>query len=91
MAAPNPQRPRGSWLSILLVLCAAVLITAGLVFLTLTWFALVVVIAAGIFALAAFHYVVWGWWLSKIVRHEEEEIDSNGNAGRDWPDSTTRP
>jgi len=30
-------------------------------------------VAAGIFLLCGFHYVVWGWWLGAAIKREEEE------------------
>lgn len=34
--------------------------------------ALALLIAVGLFGVPLFHYVVWGWWLSKRLRDEEE-------------------
>src|SRR5580704_16864720 len=82
MAAPIPpsrpqhvEPPRGNWLGILLAAVAGVVIFAGLLFLTGGFLALVLVVGGGVFALAALHYLVWGWWLSKML-YEEEAADN---------------
>ena len=28
--------------------------------------------AGGVFGLAALHYVVWGWWLGRMIRRDVE-------------------
>ena len=33
------------------------------------------IVLGGIIGLIAFHYVVWGWWLSKIIIDEEAAAD----------------
>ena len=69
---PTPPR-RGSLLSIVLALTFAVLLSVGLVVVTMGVFGPVLVVFAGMVALAAFHYFVWGWWLSKAIRRQVEE------------------
>lgn len=64
---------RGSYLSIMLAGVLAAAVFLGLFFLTLGAIGPMVVIGAGVFALAAFHYVVWGWWLSRMIRRDVEE------------------
>ena len=39
-----------------------------------------IVVGGGVFALAAFHYLVWGWWLSEKLYREEAEADSQRRA-----------
>ncbi len=69
---PNPPPPaKGNWLGLLLALGAGLIIFTALAFLTGGFLALVVVVAGGVFGLAALHYVVWGWWLSKLLYEEE--------------------
>lgn len=67
----NPRR--GSYLSLMLAGVLAVAVFLGLFFLTLGAVGPIVAIGAGVFALAAFHYVVWGWWLSRMIQREAEE------------------
>jgi hypothetical protein len=34
-----------------------------------------VIVVAGIFGFAAFHYLVWGWWLSNSIRRNADPRD----------------
>ena len=72
---PNPEssNSRGSLLALVLVLLLAACVTAALVFLTFGYFMLVLLIGAGVFGLAGFHYLVWGWWLTKAIQEEERQ------------------
>lgn len=82
-ATPEPPKSRGCF-SVLLALIVAVLVFAVLFILTSGAVAPAAVAAGAIFGIAAFHYVVWGWWLSGLIRRqveEEEEIqDRNENS-----------
>lgn len=81
MVAPTePTNRQGSWLSVLLACGAGVLICVALVFLTLGHFGPVVLIGAAVFAFGAFHYVVWGWWLGRIIRREVEAEEEDAAA-----------
>lgn len=42
----------------------------------------VLIASGGIFAFAAMHYIVWGWWLGRMI-HEEEQ--NNQQADRSDP------
>ena len=75
MDKPDSEVARGSFLSILLAGLLALAILVGLFFLTLGAVGPMVLIAVGVFALAAFHYLVWGWWLSRYIHDEVEEED----------------
>ena len=71
---PEPPQPKqGSFVSIALALVLAAVLFTGLFFLTLGAVGPILVVAVCVFALAAFHYFVWGWWLSKAIRDEVEE------------------
>ena len=70
---PEPPPKSGSYLSIILAGLLAVAVFIGLFFLTLGAVGPILVIGVGVFALAAFHYVVWGWWLSKLIQQDAEE------------------
>jgi hypothetical protein len=72
-AEADESPPRGSYLSLMLAGVLAVAVFLGLFFLTLGAVGPIVAIGVGVFALAAFHYVVWGWWLSRIIQREAEE------------------
>jgi hypothetical protein len=75
MDKPESEPVQHPLLSILLAGVFGVAILVGLFFLTLGAVGPMVLIAAGVFALAAFHYVVWGWWLSRYIHDEVAEED----------------
>lgn len=80
-APPRPTQPpprRGSWFGVLLAGAVGLFFLVGLLFLTLGYFGPVVLLAAGIFAFALLHYLVWGWWLARAVRDEAAEDDDEG-------------
>jgi len=72
-STPPAPPPQHSWLPLVLVfgLLAFVLamsfMLAGIE-LTLAIVAIVILLGAA----AAFHYVVWGWWLSRYIREDVE-------------------
>ena len=45
---------------------------ASVAFFVGSWFGWMLLIVAGVFAFAAFHYVCWGRWLGKVIREEME-------------------
>ncbi|MFN0050777.1 MAG: hypothetical protein ACKV0T_01210 [Planctomycetales bacterium] len=79
---PAPRRAPSSNSATLLALLGLLLIGGGLlalVALVLPQIAMMVLVIAGVFILpAAFHYLVWGWWLSRINTAEpsaaEEQV-----------------
>jgi predicted membrane channel-forming protein YqfA (hemolysin III family) len=73
MPPPVPEKPRTSIVPLLLAGVLAVMVFAGLFFLTLGWMGPVLLIGMVIFGMGAFHYVVWGWWLSRYIRDDEED------------------
>lgn len=75
MPPPEPRPARKSWLSIVLASVVGLLLFGGLLLMT----ANVAVAVAGAaivcllaFGFAAFHYLVWGWWLGDMIRREAE-------------------
>ena len=52
----------------MMILTALVMLTGG-------YLGLVILVGGGVFAMAAFHYLVWGWWLSESLRREQAEAD----------------
>jgi hypothetical protein len=85
--APPPERPpaRGSWFSILLAAIVGLFLFVGL--LLMTGAAAMVVAGAAVVGLlalgfAAFHYLIWGWWLSGII-HREVAEDEDSEKNRD--------
>lgn len=83
-----PSRPpidtapaRSSFLPIVLALGVLGLVCVGLFFLTGGFFGIVLIIGGGVFALAAVHYLVWGWWLSGIIREDVAAEEQSRNEG----------
>jgi hypothetical protein len=75
-----PSRPsapvtngRGSWLSLFLAALLAGAVGAVLLVLSLGQLLPVIVIGGVIFLATAFHYLVWGWWLGKMIQQEAAE------------------
>jgi hypothetical protein len=79
-AAPQKtERPqRGSWLALLLMFLLAGAVGVVLFVLSLGQLLPILVMGGLIFLVTAFHYVVWGWWLGKMIEREarEEELES---------------
>ena len=70
---PDAQpRAGSSWFAIIFAACLGMGLIVGLMLLALVWSGAVVVIAA-VFGVGIFHYLFWGWWLSKTVRDDEAE------------------
>ena len=83
MEKPEPQeKPRGSWLSIILAASLAIVVSTALVVITFFIFGAVLAVAAGIFGFAALHYVAWGWWLPRMIR-DEDQADHEADERRD--------
>jgi hypothetical protein len=72
---PEQPKPRSSLLPVVLTIGVTLLICTALFFLTSGFFGLVIVMGGAIFAFAAVHYVLWGWWLSKMIRDEVDAED----------------
>lgn len=69
-----PQRSdRHSWLSIVLTVLVAGFLAAALFVLSLGQLLPILAIGSLFFLATAFHYLVWGWWLGKMIRREAEE------------------
>jgi hypothetical protein len=64
------QRP---YLSIVLALLLAAAVFVGLFFLTLGAVGPMLLIAGGVFALVAVNYLVWGWWLGRLIREDADD------------------
>jgi protein-S-isoprenylcysteine O-methyltransferase Ste14 len=75
MPPPEPTPQRGSWLSVVLASMLLLVVCTLLFFLTLGGFGWVMVAGGCVFAFAAFHYLVWGWWLGRVIREDVEAED----------------
>lgn len=78
MNLPEPTRPplpeprRSSPVSIILALVLLLVAATLLTVLTLGYFGPVIPIATAIFLVILLHYFVWGRWLGRIIREEEQ-------------------
>lgn len=77
---PPPQpdfgdKPRGTWWTIALAGLALLFVMTLLSFLTLGYFAPVVFLGLGVFALIGVQYLVWGWFFERIYRQGREHVD----------------
>jgi hypothetical protein len=68
----EPSKPKGC-MGVLMALGLAALVFVGLFMLSGGAVAPAAVIAGIIFGVAAFHYIVWGWWLSGMIRQQVED------------------
>jgi drug/metabolite transporter superfamily protein YnfA len=74
---PDPPAPnRGSLVPILLAILFFSLVSLVLIFLTLGSFGLILLAAGGLFLVAGLHYLVWGWWLGRVIREEESDEEN---------------
>lgn len=69
------EKPRSSAWSIVLAGIALLFIMVGLSFLTLGYFAPVIVLGVGIFAVIGIQWLIWGWYFEKIYRQGKEHLD----------------
>jgi Kef-type K+ transport system membrane component KefB len=86
MPPPEPPPTRSPWVSIVLASVVGLFLFAAL--LLLTGGAAVAIAGAAIvgllaFGFAAVHYLVWGWWLGRIIRREAEEDAESGEQNGD--------
>lgn len=76
-SSPSPSEPsapgsRGCF-GVLLALGVALFVFAVLFMLSGGAVAPAVLAAGIIFGVAALHYIIWGWWLSGIIRRQVED------------------
>jgi hypothetical protein len=65
----QPHRWGGSIFSLAIVLLG-LSVLAGLLFLGTLFNPAVLLIAGGVFAFGAVHYLIWGWWLGYAVQRQ---------------------
>jgi len=70
---PEPEKAKISWVAMLLAFLLFAVVVVAIDFLALGAFLPVVILGGVLFAIAGFHYLVWGWWLGNILRNAEEE------------------
>ncbi len=76
------QKPRGSLLPVLMVLTGAVAVVMTLIVFTGRAGLLMVLAVGALLSLPVLHYLTWGWWLSKIIRREQEAEDARQEDAR---------
>lgn len=73
---PSPEKRPGSFLTVALAAMLGLVLLLGfssLLIMIMGPFGVALLLVAGlIFAAVVVHYVVWGWWLSGIIRREAE-------------------
>lgn len=72
LASSRPARSPGSLLPVLVVLGFGLLVIVGLIGLAGLAGLYIILALAGVLGFAAFHYVLWGWWLTGKLREQEE-------------------
>lgn len=82
---PKPdlaEKPRGSWLAILLMGSGALAFVIVMTFLTLGFFGPIVVLGLAVFGIIGLQYLVWGWYFEKIYRSgrtvERDDVPGRG-------------
>ena len=75
-SSAEPDRPRGSWLSIFFVAVLGFATFAALAVLTLGIMPQVVILGVAILAFAGINYLIWGWWLAKVLPKPDDEEDA---------------
>lgn len=74
---PPAARSRGSLVSVVMALAAGTAITVVLALLTFNTFGVMVLVAGGLFVFIGLQYLVWGWWLGRMLRDEAESDDDD--------------
>lgn len=69
------EKPRSSIWSLVLAGIALLFIVTLLSFLTIGYFAPVVVLGVVVFFLIGMQYLVWGWWFERIYRQGKNVDD----------------
>ena len=72
MPSDEPTPKRSSFFSTVMALALIVLLIAGIYGLSLGTAGPALIIAAGVFAMGALHYMIWGWWMGRMIREDVE-------------------
>jgi len=74
MEQPEPKPPRSPlWSLLAMAFVAIVVLAAGLVLSIVSGTIGGVIAITAVFAFAALHYVVWGWWLTTRLHRDEQK------------------
>ena len=69
------EKPRTSAWSLVLAGIALLFIMTVLSFITLGYFAWIILLGMGVFLMIGGQYLVWGWYFEKIYRQGKEHLD----------------
>jgi hypothetical protein len=72
---PDSEKPQKSAWTLVLAGLAFLFVLVALSFLTLGYFAPVIFLGLGVFALIGAQYLVWGWLFERIYRNGKEHSD----------------
>ncbi|MEX2112702.1 MAG: hypothetical protein WD845_05920 [Pirellulales bacterium] len=72
-------RSRGSLLPVIIILGFGLTLVLGLI--SVAGLAGLYIVAAfcAVLGFVAFHYILWGWWLTNRLRDDERRRDANGD------------
>lgn len=76
MPPPRPEKPPASIIPLLLAGLLAVMVFVALFFLTLGLIGPVVVVGMAIFGFGVLQYLLWGWWVSAILRDDQPDSET---------------
>lgn len=72
--ARPPEKKGGGWLSVAFTTSAMMVLMTVLLLAPFGFIGRAFVVGGMLFvAITAFHYFVWGWWLPRVLRDEQEE------------------
>ena len=74
MTAPrSPQESKsGSFIPLVLAFLLAGAVIATLSLLTMGFVGVIVAVVIGLAAFIALQYLIWGWWLGKVIREDDK-------------------
>ena len=79
MPLDESKPSRDSLWPVLIVLALGVSLVIGVVAITGLAGLLVVLAICGVVGFMAMHYLLWGWWLAKRIRENEEDGQDGAN------------
>ena len=78
-----PEKPRGSWLAIILLASGGFAAAVVLTFLTLGFFGPILLLGLAVFGVIGLQYLVWGWLFERIYRSRPDvENPASGEDSR---------
>ena len=71
-ATGSPSTPASRLVSLMIAVVGLSVLAAILLVCTIGNVA-ALLIAGGVFAFGAVHYLIWGWWLSRVIQQQERD------------------